>query len=79
MHRYRITGVYGDDEPHTGGTWYALVTATPDGDEYALEVDFVGKPTKRNRFMTARSSKRQIFWDDGNVWKLLYVSPAQLT
>lgn len=81
VHRYRITGVYGDDEqPNTGGTWHANVTATPDGDEeYALEVDFAGKPTKRNRFMTARWSKRQIFWDDGNVWKQLYVSPLQLT
>lgn len=77
--RYRITGVYGDDEPNTGGAWYALVSATPDGDdEYALEVDFVGKPIKRNRFMTARWSERQIFWDDGNVWKMLYISPLQL-
>ena len=80
VHRYRIAGVYGDDEPNTGGTWHANVTATPDGDdEYVLEVDFAGKPTKRNRFMTARWSKRQIFWDDGNVWKQLYVSPLQLT
>ena len=77
--KYRITGVYGDDEPHTGGTWYAIITATPKGaDEYALQVDFVGKPIKSNRFMTARWSKRQILWDDGNVWKLLYVSPLQL-
>ena len=44
-HRYRITGVYGDDEPNTGGTWYAL------------EVDVVGKPTKGDRLMTAHWSK----------------------
>ena len=80
--RYRITGVYGDDEPHTGGSWYALVTAAPaDGvaeERIDLRVDFVGKPSKSNRLMTARWSRRRIYWDDGNVWQMLHVSPEQL-
>ena len=78
--RYRITGVYGDDEPHTGQTWYAIVSVTSvtgDGDRL-LQVDFSGKPTKTDRFMTARWSKRRIHWSDGNVWTMLYVSPKQL-
>lgn len=77
--RYRINGVYGDDEPNTGGEWHAFVTATPDGaEDLLLKVDFVGKPTKSNRVMDARWSGRQIRWSDGNVWRMLHVSPAQL-
>ena len=76
---YDIIGVYGDDEqPDTWKTWYARIRASPEDDTYVLSVDFAGKPRKQNRFMTARWSQRQIHWEDGNVWKQLYVSSEQI-
>lgn len=50
VRQYRIWGVYGSDEPHTGDRWYATATATPRGrEEYDLIVDFSGKPIKKKK------------------------------
>lgn len=76
---YEITGVYGNDEPHTHRSWTASMTVLEHGKSTRLQVDFAGKPIKKNRFMTAVYKDRKIHWkEDGNVWHQLYVHPRQL-
>ena len=78
---YEVVGVYGSDEdPHTHRPWTAVMTALDGDDEEGtrLRVDFAGKPLKKNRFMTAVYRRREIHWDDGNVWLQLYTHPRQL-
>jgi hypothetical protein len=76
---YRIVGVYGDDEyPLTHGVWTATIRVEAiRGEEMDLRIDFSGKPIKTNRFMTAVYRQRCIHWDDGNVWRQLFVHGRQ--
>lgn len=70
--RYRIFGVYGDDEaPHTHQAWFADVRFTS---STTMCVDFAGK-VKPQRFLTAQVRQRTIVWEDGNVWIRMYVHP----
>lgn len=73
---YRIDGVYGSDEIPRHGYWYAFARFVGPG---RLRVDFVGKPTKRPRFLHATyAADGRIRWEDGNVWVPLHVHPRQL-
>lgn len=76
-----IDGVYGDDEPHTHSPWWAEITVLSRGSySWKLQVDFRGKPTKRDRFLTAtyHPRRREIRWCDGNTWRQLYTHSSQL-
>lgn len=76
--RFRIDGVYGSDEPDTGGAWYADATVqrVREG-EYLLAVDFAGKPHHPG-VRHAVYRRRRLHWKDGNVWTQLYVHRNQL-
>lgn len=79
---YEVIGVYGNDEaPSTHRAWTARMTVLQrSGDTIRLTVDFAGKPTKKNRCMTALYKNRCIHWiEDGNVWHQLFVHPRQWT
>ena len=72
---FLIEGVYGIDEPETGGLWFAegkLLSHTSDAD-WDIHVDFRrGKPHKKyDTVMIAKFVRgdRCIVWEDGNEWK----------
>lgn len=77
---YRIKGVYGNDEampPHT--KWHAFATVQAVyNDTMTVRVDFAGKPGRGERFLGATFDGRDLRWDDGNVWKGMYVHGSQL-
>ena len=70
---YLILGVYGSDEA-CEGPWHAHATRLWGN---VFRVDFAGK-AKRRRFLRCALHSRHISWDDGNVWKRLFVDPTQL-
>lgn len=80
--KLRIIGVYGDDEPGTGGTWTARAEkrAVRQNGDVSYDVDFSGKPSKRERQMRAvyHPARRCITWSDGNEWKQLFVNARVL-
>ena len=79
--KIRIDGVYGDDEPNTGGYWYAYIKIlNSSSGYYNLEVDFTGKPIKKKKTLRAKwfPLERCIKWEDGNTWKKLYSSSQQI-
>lgn len=82
---YRIRGVYGDDEPHTGSPWSAVMEKAHDDTSATFRVDFAGKAEREERFATAWPCASQngklgpdICWSDGNRWLRLYNHPTQL-
>ena len=76
-YHFCIDGVYGNDEPHTGEYWFALMTRRR-GTKAKFDVTFVGKPVKSRMEYTATFFGDSIEWDDGNVWWRMYVNPLQL-
>ena len=70
-----ILGVYGDDEPWPGESWYAVMRST--GKPGHWRVHFSGK-VKRRKYYDACFVGRSLHWDDGNVWPLMFHHPSQL-
>lgn len=76
---YAIDGVFGDDEqPRTHAYWSAVVRIADPAKPHVLRVDFSGKPGKVPRTLRATHAGRTIRWEDGNVWRKLYVHAKQL-
>ena len=78
---YRIRGVYGNDEPHTGGPWSAIMTIKDDG---RYLVDFAGKIERKERFLHAwpcanDKGRTDVCWADGNRWSRIYEHPTQFS
>ena len=69
---YDVIGAYGDDEPpHLPGEgWVARLAKTGN----FLSVDFLKKTVNHHRLYSALycPTKREIHWEDGNVWLQLY-------
>lgn len=74
---YKIIGVYGTDEPFTHLTWTATMNGAAD-DEKHFVVDFLGKPTKKKRYLKATWKGNTIQWGDGNTWTKMIYNPRQL-
>ena len=80
---YHVDGVYGDDEVRVGDHWHARMQVVKRTREvWLLRVDFGGKPIlTHERFYDAEydPKRRVIRWQDGNVWRKMFVHPSQLT
>lgn len=84
---FTILGSYGEDEAcPPSSPWTARMTTTSvKEDERSLyEVTFVGKRSKATgrvgtKVLTCQHypSQRTLRWEDGNVWRKLYVSGSQ--
>lgn len=68
---YVVHGWYGDDETGTPNTRW---TATMRASGKFLTVDFDGKSVTHAKRYSALwcPGARQIHWEDGNVWQMLY-------